>query len=470
MDQVILARIQFASTTLFHYIFVPMTIGLAFLIAVLETLYVVKGKEIYKQAALFWSKLFLINFAVGVVTGILQEFQFGMNWSNYSRFVGDVFGPSLAIEGLLAFFMESTFIGLWVFGWERLSKRVHLACIWLVSIGTVLSAFWILTANSFMHAPVGYEFKNGRAEMSDFFALITNPQLWLQFPHTLFAAFATGAFFMAGISAWKLLRGHNPDMFRRSFRVSIAVALISSVIVACIGHAQAQHLLTSQPMKMAAAEALWDTSEDPAPFTLFANIDTEKKENAFEIQVPYMLSLLSYNKLSGSVEGINQIQARYEQKYGPGNYIPPIKMTFWSFRMMVVAGGLMCLVGIYGLLLSIKKKLEQRPWFLRLMVGMIAFPFLANSAGWLMAEMGRQPWVVFGVMRTEDAISPTVTAEELLFSLIAFTTIYTALAIIDAVLFVKVIRKDEQLEEPEEDMKNYDPFDKEDAHAHAIAK
>lgn len=469
MDQVILARIQFASTTLFHYIFVPMTIGLAFLIAVLETLYVVKGKEIYKQAALFWSKLFLINFAVGVVTGILQEFQFGMNWSNYSRFVGDVFGPSLAIEGLLAFFMESTFIGLWVFGWERLSKRVHLACIWIVSIGTVLSAFWILTANSFMHAPVGYEFNNGRAEMSDFFALITNPQLWLQFPHTLFAAFATGAFFMAGVSAWKLLRGHNPDMFRRSFRVSITVSLISSVIVAYIGHAQAQHLLTSQPMKMAAAEALWDTSEDPAPFTLFATIDTEKKENSFKIQVPYMLSLLSYNKLSGSVEGINQIQARYEQKYEPGNYIPSVKMTFWSFRMMVAAGGLMCLVGIYGLILSRKKKLEQRPWFLKLMVGMIAFPFLANSAGWLMAEMGRQPWVVFGVMRTEDAISPTVSAEELLFSLIAFTTIYAVLAIIDAVLFVKVIRKDKQLEEPEEeDMKNYDPFDKEVTHA--IAK
>ncbi|MBN3524218.1 cytochrome ubiquinol oxidase subunit I [Paenibacillus apiarius] len=464
MDQVILARIQFASTTLFHYIFVPMTIGLAFLIAILETLYVLKGKEIYKQSAKFWSKLFLINFAVGVVTGILQEFQFGMNWSNYSRFVGDVFGPSLAIEGLLAFFMESTFIGLWVFGWDRLSKRVHLACIWLVSIGTVLSAFWILTANSFMHAPVGYVFQNGRAEMSDFFAIITNPQLWLQFPHTLFAAFATGAFFMAGVSAWKLLKRHNPEMFQKSFHVSITVAIISALLVAVIGHQQSQHLLASQPMKMAAAEALWNTSEDPAPFTLYANIDTEKKENSAEIKIPYMLSILSFNKLSGSLDGMNQIQAQYEQKYGPGNYIPSVKMTFWSFRTMVIAGGLMCLLGIYGLVLARRRKLEQRPWFLKLMVGAIAFPFLANSAGWLMAEMGRQPWVVFGVMRTEDAISPTVTAGELLFSLIAFTSIYAILAIIDACLFVKVIRKDGEAEEAEASIL-YDPFDKEEAHA-----
>lgn len=467
MDQVILARIQFASTTLFHYIFVPMTIGLAFLIAVLETFYVRTGKDIYKQSAQFWSKLFLINFAVGVVTGILQEFQFGMNWSNYSRFVGDVFGPSLAIEGLLAFFMESTFIGLWVFGWDRLSKRVHLACIWLVSIGTMLSAFWILTANSFMHSPVGYVFQNGRAEMSDFWAIIRNPQLWLQFPHTLFAALATGAFFMAGVSAWKLLKRHNPEMFRLSFRVSIMVALISALLVAFIGHEQAQHIIKSQPMKMAAAEALWDTSEDPAPFTLFARIDTEKQETSFKLQVPYMLSILAHNKLSGSVEGMNQIQAQYEEKYGPGNYIPSVKMTFWSFRTMVFSGGLMCLLAIYGWVLARTRKLEQRPWFLKLMVGAIAFPFLANSTGWLMAEMGRQPWVVFGVMRTEDAISPTVTAGELLFSLIAFTTMYAVLAIIDACLFVKVIRKDGD-EKPDDLSRTYDPFGKEDAHA--IAK
>ncbi|MDG0872735.1 cytochrome ubiquinol oxidase subunit I [Paenibacillus thiaminolyticus] len=467
MDQVILARIQFASTTLFHYIFVPMTIGLAFLIAVLETFYVRTGKDIYKQSAQFWSKLFLINFAVGVVTGILQEFQFGMNWSNYSRFVGDVFGPSLAIEGLLAFFMESTFIGLWVFGWDRLSKRVHLACIWLVSIGTMLSAFWILTANSFMHAPVGYVFQNGRAEMSDFWAIIRNPQLWLQFPHTLFAALATGAFFMAGVSAWKLLKRHNPEMFRLSFRVSITVAMISALLVALIGHEQAQHLIKSQPMKMAAAEALWDTSEDPAPFTLFARIDTEEHATSFRLQVPYMLSILAHNKLSGSVEGMNQIQAQYEEKYGPGNYIPSVKMTFWSFRTMVFAGGLMCLIAIYGWVLARRCKLEQRPWFLKLMVGAIAFPFMANSTGWLMAEMGRQPWVVFGVMRTEDAISPTVTAGELLFSLIAFTTMYAVLAIIDACLFVKVIRKDGD-QKLDELSRTYDPFGKEDAHA--IAK
>lgn len=363
--------------------------------------------------------------------------------------------------------MESTFIGLWVFGWDRLSKRVHLACIWLVSIGTMLSAFWILTANSFMHAPIGYVFQNGRAEMSDFWAIIRNPQLWLQFPHTLFAALATGAFFMAGVSAWKLLKRHNPEMFRLSFRVSITVAMISALLVALIGHEQAQHLIKSQPMKMAAAEALWDTSEDPAPFTLFARIDTEEQATSFRLQVPYMLSILAHNKLSGSVEGMNQIQAQYEEKYGPGNYIPSVKMTFWSFRTMAFAGGLMCLIAIYGWVLARRRKLGQRPWFLKLMVGVIAFPFLANSTGWLMAEMGRQPWVVFGVMRTEDAISPTVTAGELLFSLIAFTTMYAVLAIIDACLFVKVIRKDGD-QTPDELSRTYDPFGKEDAHA--IAK
>ncbi|UHA76250.1 cytochrome ubiquinol oxidase subunit I [Paenibacillus sp. 481] len=468
MDPILLARIQFASTTIFHYLFVPMTIGLAFLLAILETLYVVKKQEVYKKAVKFWSKLFLINFAVGVVTGILQEFQFGMNWSNYSRFVGDVFGPSLALEGLLAFFMESTFIGLWVFGWDRLSKRAHLVCIWLVSLGTVLSSFWILTANAFMHAPVGYVFQNGRAEMNDFFAIISNPQLWLQFPHTLFAAFATGAFFMAGVSAWKILRRHQVDVFKKSFQVSISVAMVAAMLVALVGHSQAQHLLNSQPMKMAAAEALWNTSEDPAPFTVFANIDTEKKENSHEIKIPYMLSFLSYSKFSGSVEGMNQIQEKYEKIYGPGDYIPSVKTTFWSFRIMVISGSILCLLGMVGFYLSRKRKLEQSPWFLKLMVPAIALPFLANSFGWMMTEMGRQPWVVFGVMRTEDAISPTVTSMELLISLILFVSLYAVLAVVDAYLFMKVIRKDDDLDNHVEPYMS-DPFDKEE-HQHAIVK
>src|SRR5690625_3282435 len=263
-----LARLQFASTTIFHYFFVPVSIGLAFIIAILQTLYVIKNDEVYKQATKFWGTLFLINFAVGVVTGILQEFQFGMNWSTYSRFVGDVFGPSLAIEGLLAFFLESTFIGLWIFGWDRLSKRVHLLSIWLVSIGTILSSFWILSANSFMQSPVGYEFADGRAQMNNFAEILTNPHLWVQFPHVLVSAFATGAFLISGISAWKISKRQDVDMFKKSFRISVTVAAICSIAILITGHQQGQHLVETQPMKMAAAEALWETTGESAPFTV----------------------------------------------------------------------------------------------------------------------------------------------------------------------------------------------------------
>lgn len=341
MDVLTLSRIQFAATTIFHFLFVPLSIGLALCIAIMETLYVVKGDEEYKRMAKFWGKLFLINFAVGVVTGIIQEFQFGMNWSDYSRFVGDIFGAPLAIEALLAFFMESTFIGLWIFGWDRLSKRVHLLCIWLVTIGTILSAFWILVANSFMQHPVGFTIQNGRAEMNDFFALITNGQVWVEFPHTVFAAFATGAFLIMGVSAYKLWKKKDVSFFRKSFQISVTVALISSLMIAFFGHLQAQYLMKTQPMKMAASEGLWETSENPAPWTVWAIIDPEEQKNHVEIKIPYLLSYLAYSKFSGKVTGIKELQAQYEKQYGPGNYIPPVRTTFWSFRIMVGAGVLM---------------------------------------------------------------------------------------------------------------------------------
>jgi cytochrome bd ubiquinol oxidase subunit I len=460
MDPLILARIQFASTTLFHYLFVPMSIGLALTIAIMQTIYHRTGDEKYKKLTKFFGTLFLINFAVGVVTGILQEFQFGMNWSTYSRFVGDVFGPSLAIEGLLAFFMESTFIGLWVFGWNRLPKRIHLLSIWLVLFGTVLSAFWILTANSFMHHPVGFEMFEGRAQMNDFFALLTNPQLWVQFPHVLFSAFATGAFFVAGVSAWKIRKKQQVDMFKKSFRISIIIATLSTVVVLLVGHQQALHLMTAQPMKMAAAEALWEDSSDPAPFTVVAKINPDEKTTTNQIQIPYMLSILSFNKFSGQVEGMNTIQAHYEEKYGPGNYIPPVRTVFWSFRTMVFTGTIMVLLGAYGWYVSRKNKLEQNPLFMKVMVFAISLPFIANSVGWLMTEMGRQPWVVFGVMKTEDAVSPNVTAGQVLFSLISFSTLYAILAGVAIYLFVKKIKTDASLDEPAQD-NSVDPFDKE---------
>lgn len=465
MDTVILSRIQFASTTIFHFIFVPMSIGLAFLIAVMQTMYVVKGNEEYKKMAKFWGKMFLINFAVGVVTGILQEFQFGMNWSDYSRFVGDVFGAPLAIEALLAFFLESTFIGLWIFGWDRLPKKVHLACIWLVSIGTAISAFWILLANSFMQEPVGYVINNGRAEMNDFFALITNPQLWVEFPHTIFASLATGGFFIAGISGYKLIKKKDLSFFKKSFQISIIVALISSVGIAFSGHSQAKHLIHSQPMKMAATEALWDNSGDPAAWTLAAFIDPEKQENTGEIQIPYLLSYLSYSKFSGEVKGMKQLQQEYEQQFGPGNYIPPVRTTFWSFRIMVGAGMLMILLSLIGtFLVGRKKDLSKNTKYMKLMLYGISLPFIANISGWIMTEIGRQPWTVFGLMQTEDAVSPSVTSGSVLFSLISFTGIYTILGIVMAYLFVKVIKKGPNAEETQKSHSN-DPFDKEEYHA-----
>ncbi|MCM3639299.1 cytochrome ubiquinol oxidase subunit I [Sporosarcina luteola] len=465
MDPIFLARIQFASTTIFHYLFVPMSIGLALTIAIMQTIYHRTGDEKYKKMTKFWGTMFLINFAVGVVTGILQEFQFGMNWSTYSRFVGDVFGPSLAIEGLLAFFMESTFIGLWVFGWDRLPKRVHLLSIWLVLFGTVLSAFWILTANSFMHHPVGFEYFEGRAQMNDFLALLTNPQLWVQFPHVLFSAFATGAFFVAGISAWKILKKQQLDMFKKSFQISIIIATVSTVVVLFVGHQQAVHLLTTQPMKMAAAEALWEDSADPAPFTVVAKINPYEKTTTNEIQIPYMLSVLSFNKFSGQVEGMNTIQKHYEEKYGPGNYIPPVRTVFWSFRTMVFAGTIMLLLGVYGWFVSRRNKLEQNPLFMKVMVYAIALPFIGNTVGWIMTEMGRQPWVVFGVMKTEDAVSPNVTAGQVLFSLISFSTLYAILAGVAVYLYVRTIKQgayQEKTVEVDADVDAVDPSGRED--------
>lgn len=467
MDPVVLSRIQFASTTIFHFFFVPLSIGLALIIAIMQTMYVVKGKEEYKRMAKFWGKLFLINFAVGVVTGIIQEFQFGMNWSNYSRFVGDVFGAPLAIEALLAFFMESTFIGLWIFGWDRLSKKVHLVCIWLVAIGTVMSAFWILLANSFMQHPVGFTINNGRAEMNDFWALVTNGQLIVEFPHTILGAFATGAFVITGISAYKLLKKQDVQFFKKSFQIATIVGLVSSVGVALWGHQQAQYLIHTQPMKMAASEALWGKSGDPAPWTVFATIDPEKQENGYEFQIPYMLSFLSYSKFNGEVKGMLELQAEYEQTYGPGDYIPPVRTTFWSFRIMVAAGSVMILLGLYGVYLMARKKMDQpNTWYWRVMLWSISLPFIGNTAGWIMTEIGRQPWTVFGLMRTEDSISPSVSAGQILFSVIAFSTIYLILAIVMVFLFVRVIKKGPN-DTGAKEQHSQDPFDKEES-GHAL--
>ncbi|WP_438433169.1 cytochrome ubiquinol oxidase subunit I [Gorillibacterium sp. sgz500922] len=458
MDVVFLSRLQFATTTIFHFFFVPLSISLALYVAIMETMYVRTGKDSYKSLAKFWGKLFLINFAVGIVTGILQEFQFGMNWSDYSRFVGDVFGAPLAIEALLAFFLESTFLGIWIFSWDKLSKKVHLLTIWLVFIGTTISALWILLANSFMQHPVGYTINNGRAEMNDFLALLTNGQLLVEFPHTFSGALLTGAAFVFGVSAWKVMKKQDAELFKGTFKIAGILGLIGFFGVAFSGHAQAQYLVQTQPMKMAASEAQWGKSGDPAGWNLIAAIDTEGKKNDFEINIPGLLSFLSYSKFSGEVKGINELQAEYTQKYGEANYIPPVRTTFWSFRIMIAAGVISFLLFAYGLYLHWKKKMDNAPkWFSMAAVYAISMPFIANTAGWVMTEIGRQPWTVFGLMRTEDSVSPSVTAGQVLFSVISFTTIYAILGILTAYLFVKVIKKGPFDQKPDERMAQ-DPF------------
>jgi cytochrome d ubiquinol oxidase subunit I len=438
--EVALARWQFGITSTYHFFFVPLTLGLSLLVAIMETAYVRTGNETYKRMTKFWGKLFLINFAIGVVTGLVMEFQFGMNWSEYSRFVGDIFGAPLAIEALMAFFLESTFLGIWIFGWERLSKAQHAAAIWLVAIGSNLSALWILVANSFMQEPVGYVINQGRAEMTDFFALITNPHVWVQFPHVVTSGMTTAAFFVLGISAWHLLRGRREDgLFQTSFRWASVYGSIAIVLVILIGHNQAQHMVQVQPMKMAAAEALWE-SEDPASFSLLTIGNEPERRDVFAIRLPAMLSLLAYNQFDGEVKGIKDLQAEYEQTYGPGNYVPPVAISYWSFRFMVGAGFLMAALALWALAYVLRARLPEPGRFLRLLPLALFLPYIANSSGWLFTELARQPWIVFGLQLTEDAVSPNVGVGALIFTLIAFTLVYGALMAADVYLLSKFAR------------------------------
>ncbi len=446
MDVLTLARLQFGVTTVYHFFFVPLTIGLAILVAMMQTFHVATGNEKFKRMTQFWGKLLLINFAMGVVTGIVQEFQFGMNWSEYSRFVGDIFGAPLAIEALLAFFIESTFLGLWIFGEEKLSKKVHLATIWLVAISSNLSAFWILVANSFMQNPVGYHIAaSGRAEMTDFFALITNPNVWLQWPHVALGGLTTAGFFIAGVSAYRLLRSRKTSVevretFRMSMRLGLAAATVAVLGTMIFGDLQGQRMADTQPMKLASAEGLWN-AESPAGLSMFQIGDEDARTSIINIRIPSLLSLLTFHTPGGQVLGLNDVQHLYEQQYGPGDYTPPaIWLTYWSFRAMVGSGMLMFLIGLVGLWLGRGKKVIARKWFLMALVGAIVLPYLANSTGWILTEMGRQPWIVQGLMRIDQALSPNVGVVDLLITLIGFTLVYGALAVADVYLLQKYAR------------------------------
>jgi cytochrome d ubiquinol oxidase subunit I len=441
MDVTALSRWQFGITTVYHFFFVPLTLGLSVLVAIMETLYLTRKDEVYKKMAKFWGNLFIINFAMGVVTGIVQEFQFGMNWSAYSRFVGDIFGAPLAVEALLAFFLESTFLGLWIFGWDRVSKGVHLTAIWLVAIASNVSAFWILAANSFMQEPVGYTIlANGKIVMSSFLVLIKNPTLWVEFPHTVFSGFTTAAFFVLGISAYHLIRKKEINLFSRSFKIGTVFALIAIIGVIGVGHNQTQQMVRTQPMKIAAAEGLWHT-EDPASFSLFTLVDQSDDTDIVSIRIPYVLSLLAYDDDKGAVQGILDLQAQYEAKYGSGNYVPNITLSYFSFRIMVLVGFLLLLVAALALLYILRKKPVEKMKFLKLFPLLLFLPYISNTCGWLLTEMGRQPWVVFGLLKTQDAVSPTLSAGMVLTSLIGFTLIYGVLMIADIYLLNKYAQK-----------------------------
>lgn len=426
-----LARWQFGVTTVYHFIFVPLTIGLSLLLAIMQTAWWRTRNPVYRTMTRFWGRIFLINFALGVVTGLVQEFQFGMNWSSYSRYVGDIFGAPLALEGLAAFFVESTFLGLWIFGWDKLPPALHLASIWMVAIGAQASAYAILVANSWMQHPVGYVINQatGRAEMRDFLAILFNPTQLVTWPHTILASFLTGSLLVIGISGYHLLRQSEVDLFGRSARIAMVVCFMSAVLIAFVGHLQAQVMTGQQPMKMAAAEALYHT-ESGAGFSLFAIGDPSGKHLYLNVTLPHMLSVLATNTWDGTVQGITDVQAQEQQQFGPGDYTPYIPVTYWMFRLMVgVAFVLMAFSGL-GLYLMWRGRFDQGRWFHRLAPVALILPFLGNTTGWIFTEMGRQPWVVYGLMRTSNGVSPAVPLGSVGLSIAVFTALYGGLAVV----------------------------------------
>jgi cytochrome d ubiquinol oxidase subunit I len=437
-----LARWQFGTTSVYHFLFVPVTIGLAFLIALLHTAWYRSEKPEYKRLSKFFGTLLLINVAVGVVTGLVQEFEFGMNWSSYSRFVGDVFGAPLAMEGLAAFFLESTFLGLWWFGWDRLPKRVHLACIWMVSLGTMLSALFILAANSWMQHPVGYALNShGQPELNNISALFTNPVFLWGYVHVILASLVTGSLVMLAISAWYLHKEREVDLFRNSAKVSVLVLLPAIALQMFVGNKLGEIETKYQPMKIAAAEAQWENCK-PCSFSAF-QIGGGKNDHTPTqiIEIPHLLSVLATGEWNGAVTGMTQLQKEYEHKYGPGEYVPNVFIQYWSMRIMAGLGGVILLFALWGGWLVHRGTLERSKWFLRLSVWAVVTPFVMNTAGWFLTENGRQPWIVQGLMKTVNANSPSVSSTDIWISLSAFVLIYIMLGAADLVLMLHYSRR-----------------------------
>ena len=432
MDVLSLSRIQFAMTAIFHFFFVPLTLGLSILIAYMESRYVVTGDDRYLKMTRFWGNLFLINFAVGVVTGLTMEFQFGMNWAEYSKYVGDIFGVPLAIEATVAFFLESTFIGLWIFGWKRLPAKMHAASIWIVAFAVNLSAFWILFANGWMQHPVGYAIRNNRAELVDFAAFLLNSYSWFKFFHTILAGYVVAAFFVMGISAWHLLRKKNPTIFKTSFKMAAGFGLASAFLLIVVGDFHGGEVAKVQPSKLAAIESVWETQKG-APFYLLLVPDPANERNAVELLgIPRMVSLLAYKDVNAEVKGLKDF---------PKTDRPPVMESFVSFRLMVGCGFLFFLLSLVAFLLSRKDRLEAYPIFLRIMLYAIPLPYLAAQLGWVVAEVGRQPWIVYGVLKTSDAVSRGVDPTQVIISIVGFFIFYSSLGIVDFYLLAKYAKK-----------------------------
>jgi cytochrome d ubiquinol oxidase subunit I len=448
-----LARWQFALTTLYHFTFVPLTMGLAPLLAVMQTLWYRTRDERWLRLTRFFAVLFVINFAIGTATGIVQEFQFGMNWSGFSRYVGDVFGAPLAIEGIGAFMLESTFLGLWIFGRDLLGPRLHLACAYVLWAGTWLSAYFIIAANSWMQHPVGYTVNatTGRAQANDIWAIFFQRLTIMAFVHVVLAGLMTGGFVVLGVACWHLLRGRNIEMFRRAATLAIIVVLPVSVIQLGWGSELGVAMTDVQPMKIAASEALWNSAQ-PAPFSLFqiGGFSASDPVPAFSIEIPGLLSFLATNSFTAEVKGMNQIQAQEQATYGPRNYIPNVRLAYWSMRAMAYLGTLALLLAIWGAVLVRRKRLVQSRGFHRAAIGGMALPFLANFAGWILTETGRQPWIVYGVQRTAAGVSTTSSTAMVALSLCVFIGLYTGLAVVDFWLMRRYARLDppEIVDEP----------------------
>jgi cytochrome d ubiquinol oxidase subunit I len=439
-----LSRWQFAITIIYHFLFVPITIGMGLFVAGLQTAWYRTKQERYQRLTAFFGKILLINVALGVVTGIVQEFQFGMNWATYSRYVGDVFGAPLAIEGLVAFFLESVFIGLWVFGAGRLSPRVHLATIWAVALGSIFSAYFILAANSWMQHPVGYRLNkvSGRAEMTSLWAIMTQGNLLEAFAHVISAAIVTAGALVLAVSAYHLLKKNEVELFNHAARISLVVLFVGALSVVTWGHFQGQLVAREQPMKMAAAEAVFET-EKPAGLSLFAIGPLEKypSKTSFNIKIPHLLSFLTDWHWSSKIEGVNYWQRDYAKEYGAGNYKPIVAVNYWSFRLMAGIGFFFMAWSALGLWLTRRGTLERSRRFLSWSIPLLALPFLANTFGWLLREVGRQPWVVEGLLKTSDAFSHAVSVQAVAFTLAGFVLVYTLLAAVEAGLIVYVVKR-----------------------------